>query len=98
VGLRLHDGAAGRQIIGGRAGGSSNDDAVATAFHGLHAIAFHAQVDDACHSALGDHHVIEAHFVENEPKGEFVVVVAGADKPEKEGRKNRYPKQEEAEE
>ena len=39
-----------------------------------------------------------AHFVENEPKGEFVVVVAGADKPEKEGRKNRYPKQEEAEE
>ena len=39
-----------------------------------------------------------AHFVENEPKGEFVVVVAGADKPEKEGRKNRYPKQEEVEE
>lgn len=39
-----------------------------------------------------------AHFVENEPKGEFVVVVAGADKPEKKGRENRYPKQEEAEE
>ena len=39
-----------------------------------------------------------AHFEENEPKGEFVVVVAGADKPEKEGRKNRYPKQEEIEE
>ena len=35
-----------------------------------------------------------AHFVENEPKGEFVVVVAGADKPEKEAKKNRYPKQE----
>ena len=35
-----------------------------------------------------------AHFVENEPKGEFVVVVAGADKPEKETKKNRYPKQE----
>ena len=35
-----------------------------------------------------------AHFVENEPKGEFVVVVAGADKPKKETKKNRYPKQE----
>ena len=35
-----------------------------------------------------------AHFVENEPKGEFVVVVAGADKPEKEAKKNRNPKQE----
>lgn len=35
-----------------------------------------------------------AHFVENEPKGEFVVVVAGADKPEKEAKKNRYHKQE----
>ena len=35
-----------------------------------------------------------AHFVENEPKGEFVVVVACADKPEKEAKKNRYPKQE----
>ena len=35
-----------------------------------------------------------AQFAENEPKGEFVVVVAGADKPEKEAKKNRYPKQE----
>ena len=31
-----------------------------------------------------------AHFREHEPKGEFVIVVAGAPKPEKEGKKNRY--------
>lgn len=31
-----------------------------------------------------------AHFTENEPKGEFVVVVAGADKPEREAKRNRY--------
>ena len=31
-----------------------------------------------------------AHFREHEPKGEFVIVVAGAPKPEKESKKNRY--------
>jgi 16S rRNA (cytidine1402-2'-O)-methyltransferase len=30
------------------------------------------------------------HFREHEPKGEFVIVVAGCPKPEKEGKKNRY--------
>ena len=30
------------------------------------------------------------HFLEHEPKGEFVIVVAGCPKPEKEGKKNRY--------
>ena len=30
------------------------------------------------------------HFREHEPKGEFVIVVAGRPKPEKEGKKNRY--------
>ena len=29
-------------------------------------------------------------FFTMEPKGEFVIVVAGAPKPEKEGKKNRY--------
>lgn len=34
------------------------------------------------------------YFTHNEPKGEFVVVVAGADKPERESRRNRYQKDE----
>lgn len=36
-----------------------------------------------------------AHFREHEPKGEFVIVVAGAPKPEKEPKHNRYAKDEE---
>lgn len=36
-----------------------------------------------------------AHFREHEPKGEFVIVVAGAPKPGKEPKHNRYAKDEE---
>lgn len=35
------------------------------------------------------------HFREHEPKGEFVIVVAGCPKPEKEAKRNRYRKDEE---
>lgn len=35
------------------------------------------------------------HFRENEPKGEFVIVVAGCPKPEKEEKRNRYAKDKE---
>jgi 16S rRNA (cytidine1402-2'-O)-methyltransferase len=35
------------------------------------------------------------YFREHEPKGEFVIVVAGAPKPEKEPKHNRYAKDEE---
>ena len=37
------------------------------------------------------------HFRENEPKGEFVIVVAGCPKPEKEAKRNRYRKEEDEE-
>lgn len=37
------------------------------------------------------------HFRTHEPKGEFVIVVAGAPKPEKEQKRNRYAKEEEEE-
>jgi 16S rRNA (cytidine1402-2'-O)-methyltransferase len=37
------------------------------------------------------------HFRTHEPKGEFVIVVAGAPKPEKEQKKNRYAKESEEE-
>ena len=37
------------------------------------------------------------HFRTHEPKGEFVIVVAGAPKPEKEQKKNRYAKDNEEE-
>ena len=37
------------------------------------------------------------HFRTHEPKGEFVIVVAGAPKPEKEQKKNRYTKESEEE-
>ena len=35
------------------------------------------------------------HFREHEPKGEFVIVVAGCPKPEKEAKRNRYRKEDE---
>lgn len=35
------------------------------------------------------------HFREHEPKGEFVIVVAGCPKPEKEAKRNRYRKENE---
>lgn len=35
------------------------------------------------------------HFLEHEPKGEFVIVVAGCPKPEKEEKRNRYAKEQE---
>ena len=35
------------------------------------------------------------HFREHEPKGEFVIVVAGCPKPEKEEKRNRYAKEKE---
>ena len=38
------------------------------------------------------------HFREHEPKGEFVIVVAGCPKPEKESKRNRYRNQEQDEE
>ena len=38
------------------------------------------------------------HFRTHEPKGEFVIVVAGCPKPEKESKRNRYRKDEEDEE
>lgn len=37
------------------------------------------------------------HFREHEPKGEFVIVVAGCPKPEKEAKRNRYRKDDEEE-
>ena len=37
------------------------------------------------------------HFRTHEPKGEFVIVVAGCPKPEKESKRNRYRKEEEEE-
>ena len=37
------------------------------------------------------------HFREHEPKGEFVIVVAGCPKPEKEAKHNRYRKEEDEE-
>ena len=37
------------------------------------------------------------HFREHEPKGEFVIVVAGCPKPEKEAKRNRYRKEEDEE-
>ena len=37
------------------------------------------------------------HFRTHEPKGEFVIVVAGCPKPEKESKRNRYRKEEEDE-
>ena len=37
------------------------------------------------------------HFREHEPKGEFVIVVAGCPKPEKESKRNRYRNQEQDE-
>ncbi len=37
------------------------------------------------------------HFREHEPKGEFVIVVAGCPKPEKESKRNRYRKEEDEE-
>jgi 16S rRNA (cytidine1402-2'-O)-methyltransferase len=37
------------------------------------------------------------HFRTHEPKGEFVIVVAGCPKPEKESKRNRYRKEEENE-
>lgn len=37
------------------------------------------------------------HFREHEPKGEFVIVVAGCPKPEKEAKRNRYRKEDEEE-
>ncbi|MBQ6571089.1 MAG: 16S rRNA (cytidine(1402)-2'-O)-methyltransferase [Alistipes sp.] len=41
---------------------------------------------------------VAAHFTEHEPKGEFVIVVAGAPKPEKSEKRNRYRKEEADEE
>ena len=38
-----------------------------------------------------------AHFREHEPKGEFVIVVAGAPKAENKGKRNRYAEQEDEE-
>lgn len=38
------------------------------------------------------------HFRAHEPKGEFVIVVAGCPKPEKESKRNRYRKEEEDDE
>lgn len=37
---------------------------------------------------------VAEHFAQNEPKGEFVIVVAGAPKPEKGEKRNRYRKEE----
>ena len=37
------------------------------------------------------------HFREHEPKGEFVIVVAGCPKPEKEAKRNRYRKEDDEE-
>ena len=37
------------------------------------------------------------HFREHEPKGEFVIVVAGCPKPEKESKRNRYRKEDDEE-
>lgn len=37
------------------------------------------------------------HFREHEPKGEFVIVVTGCPKPEKEAKRNRYRKEEDEE-
>lgn len=41
---------------------------------------------------------VAEHFAQNEPKGEFVIVVAGAPKPEKGEKRNRYRKKEADEE
>ena len=41
---------------------------------------------------------VAEHFAQNEPKGEFVIVVAGAPKPEKGEKRNRYRKEETDEE
>ena len=41
---------------------------------------------------------VAEHFAQNEPKGEFVIVVAGAPKPEKGEKRNRYRKEEADEE
>ena len=41
---------------------------------------------------------VAEHFAQNEPKGEFVIVVAGAPKPEKGEKRNRYRKEEDNEE
>lgn len=41
---------------------------------------------------------VAEHFAQNEPKGEFVIVVAGAPKPEKGEKRNRYRKEEDDEE
>ena len=41
---------------------------------------------------------VAEHFAQNEPKGEFVIVVAGAPKPEKGEKRNRYRKAEADEE
>ena len=41
---------------------------------------------------------VAEHFAQHEPKGEFVIVVAGAPKPEKSEKRNRYRKEEEADE
>lgn len=41
---------------------------------------------------------VAEHFAKNEPKGEFVIVVAGAPKPEKGEKRNRYRKEEDNEE
>ena len=41
---------------------------------------------------------VAEHFAQHEPKGEFVIVVAGAPKPEKSEKRNRYRKEEADEE
>ena len=41
---------------------------------------------------------VAEHFAQNEPKGEFVIVVTGAPKPEKGEKRNRYRKEEADEE
>ena len=40
---------------------------------------------------------VTAYFREHEPKGEFVIVIEGCPKPEKEPRRNRYARDDESE-
>ena len=55
----VDDRAAGREVVGGRAGGRREDQPVRAVARDQLAVDLDAQLDDARERALGDHHVVE---------------------------------------
>src|SRR5213594_553325 len=56
---REQDRPAGREVVGGRAGGCRDDEAVGTVRGGVLSLDGHREVDDATHRGLGDDDVVE---------------------------------------